>query len=88
MDTRCAYCHTIIPEGRDYCYRCKKTFISKSLNNSQTDLIKVVRCKNCRYGKNNYLQSGLTLCTYYSSNGTCDDILMTENDYCSHGEKR
>lgn len=51
------------------------------------DNVKVTRCKNCRYGKNDYTSIGVVLCTYYSSNGTCDDILMSENDYCSHGEK-
>lgn len=55
---------------------------------AMADGIEIVKCKNCKYGENNYLQEGLILCTYYSSNGTCDDILMTEDDYCSHGENR
>ena len=56
------------------------------------DVVPVVRCKDCVYGKNNYLVKGLCLCEKTMHHAIHGDrpknALMCEDDFCSYGERR
>lgn len=51
------------------------------------DVVKVVRCKGCKY----FIKGGETssFCKYHTDNASyCDECCwVTENDFCSYGEK-
>ena len=47
---------------------------------AETDVVQVVRCKNC----NHYIAG---FCTR-DINGRTNMFLMSENDFCSHGERK
>lgn len=52
----------------------------------------VVRCKDCVYAKKNYLVNGLCLCEKPTHDAIKGEVprntLMTEDDFCSYGERR
>ena len=56
------------------------------------DAVEVVRCKDCKNGRMNYLVGGLCLCektVYDAVKGEIPrNTLMTEDDYCSYGERK
>lgn len=47
------------------------------------DAVSIVRCKDCKYNYNTCINHG-------KMNPRCDftDYFLTENDYCSRGERR
>ena len=56
------------------------------------DLVRVVRCKDCKwYHEINPLDSGeiFKTCSYsFYNEGAVYFVGTTEDDYCSHGERR
>lgn len=56
------------------------------------DVVKVVRCKDCKHGRMNYLVGGLCLCEKTIYDAVKGEIprntLMTEDDFCSSGERK
>ena len=58
----------------------------------EVDVVRVVRCKDCIYAKNNYLVHGLCLCEKVIHNAAHGDrprnTLMCEDDFCSYGERK
>lgn len=60
------------------------------LGEKNRDVVHVVRCKNCKYGKSggfdgNVLEEGVIVCL--NSELTDKLLLMYEHDFCSYGEE-
>ena len=75
---RCITCGIPIPEGRQVCKQCEDH------GKKQPDLVEVVRCKDCKYYKND---------TYYCrehNKGYCewDNTIKTKTHFCSYGERK
>lgn len=77
---------------------CKVLHKHRALNRNlkqitTVDVVEVVRCKECTFGRNNYLINGLCLCErpIYVNGGTEEkpkNELLSSEDFCSYGERK
>ena len=57
---------------------------------SQTNLVPVVRCRNCKYAYINSFakESGVALCMHWTNRSDGVQMVMQFDDFCSYGEKK
>ena len=72
----CVICGRDIPEGSQVCVICGKT--------EPRDLVEVIRCKDCKYYKQNpYSPDEDMMCMCW-----CDWLPTDTDDFCSYGERK
>lgn len=67
---------------------CHYQNIAREMQNS--DMVKVVRCKDCEYFYKPYEESVYCYCTHEQWSDTLDGngTRVSENDFCSYGERK
>lgn len=83
----CVCCGAVIPEGRQVCIICG---LKTNYKQSTTDVVEVVRCKDCKYSrprnkseKNIYFEDVLICESCEMADEPC---AVCETDFCSYGE--
>lgn len=82
------------PNENNILYKNRKLYAELAIQALQEKQEReLMRCKNCKYGKNNYLTQGATLCIKpdYLQGFTKiikRNVLMDCDDFCSFFEKR
>lgn len=74
--------------GRNTGLNIAKSIIHSKEQCPTVDVVKVVRCKDC---KNAYInsfsaQSGIALCKFWTNRANGEQVIMQQDDYCSYGE--
>lgn len=54
----------------------------------RTDVVEVIRCKDCKYFEDVTIKGEPTGYGYCSKSGAMDSLKLTGDDFCSYGERK
>lgn len=56
----------------------------------ERDLVEITRCKDCKSAYINAFsaQSGVAVCRFWTNQAEGNTIVVQQDDFCSHGERR
>ena len=77
----CVCCGAVIPEGRQVCIICG---LKTNYKQSTTDVVEVVRCKDCKYAFHHPL--GYIYC--HRDGRDAYEMVFKKDSFCSYGERK
>lgn len=84
----CVCCGAVIPEGRQVCIICG---LKTNYKQSTSDVVEVVRCKDCKHAILDLMEKGMVVCRRpVLKNGQLLPFNWENkyNDFCSYGERK